>query len=806
MTRQAATQTNQQASAMSPLSRGGILQRKCEECGQHTIAGGECGECGKKKIGLQRKLTIGASNDPLELEADRVADQVMSAPANSAITHSSPRIQRFAGQASGRSDMSAPASVDRVLSSPGRPLDSALQQDMGQRFGHDFSRVRIHTDAEAAASASVLQAQAYTVGNDVVFNANKFAPHSFKGRKLLVHELVHVIQQSSFSQKKIQKQSIHNPLFPCRETSQMPGGMDFFGTLVHLAIQQHYLSNIDPMAATEYLIPGSSQTGATGRADIVDSTGGIYEIKPLGLASDAFLEAGNYMLHAEGACDPHVNWHLGTRYFPKVPMVINDSLIFSWLLGPGVIVYTRSRVPTVPVPVPVPEKLKEPGKVKDRGKRLIPPEQVPVLAFEVLLGAAFVWAAKKLGGRAAAPAMVLLAIVLVANGAEASIGLEGDDAIDAMIKMAEQKGATVPDDLKDAIKKDPALRKILADAAKTGDKTAAQQKLGEELTRIVVENRDQFTEAELQELLNITEANQGQIPNGKLTVEEIKRTIEAKRKGAGAGSSSEGEGSGSSSAGGKKEDPTGKADQPGQAPIASATPKTPEERLVEGMASSEEQGPKFTTTLKEKLLAAIHAISPPLSDKEVDELLKYLGSGSGKSEEEIVESIRQGITTLRTGKSGSPSEQNATDPSANQKLDSSDKSQSEQTGIKVNIDKMDPTKSAPKDAKEMIEAANKLIARIGWIKPDRSHLIMRDLAYEIGKTYSLILIGHDEYDVPYVGYVAVTIHKKNIDSWDVTIAGGAVLYTKDRRYGVTRLITDKLVPPKSLLGREGSKK
>ena len=59
----------------------------------------------------------------------------------------------------------------------------------------------------------------------------------------------------------------------------MPGGMNFFGTLVHLAIQQHYITNIDPMAGTEYVIPQSGATGATGRADIVDLTGGVYEIK-----------------------------------------------------------------------------------------------------------------------------------------------------------------------------------------------------------------------------------------------------------------------------------------------------------------------------------------------------------------------------------------------------------------------------------------------------------------------------------------------------------------------------------------------
>lgn len=89
------------------------------------------------KTRLQAKLTIGVSNDPLEQEADRVADQVLAAPAHSAVSGSAPRIQRFTGQAAGDAG-TVPASVDRVLSGTGRPLDPAIQQDMGQRFGHDF--------------------------------------------------------------------------------------------------------------------------------------------------------------------------------------------------------------------------------------------------------------------------------------------------------------------------------------------------------------------------------------------------------------------------------------------------------------------------------------------------------------------------------------------------------------------------------------------------------------------------------------------------------------------------------------------
>jgi HNH/Endo VII superfamily nuclease toxin with a HHH motif/Domain of unknown function (DUF4157) len=202
MTRQNAIQTQQQATGTSPLSKGGILQRQCESCGQHTIAGGECTDCGKKKkIGLQRKLTIGASNDPLELEADRVADRVMAASPNSVVSSAPLSIQRFTGQTAGQTEMVAPASVESVLSSPGSPLELGLQEDMSQRFGHDFSRVRVHTGDEAARSARDVNASAYTVGNDIVFGAGQFAPSTYRGQRLVAHELTHVLQQGD---------SIHN--------------------------------------------------------------------------------------------------------------------------------------------------------------------------------------------------------------------------------------------------------------------------------------------------------------------------------------------------------------------------------------------------------------------------------------------------------------------------------------------------------------------------------------------------------------------------------------------------------------------
>jgi hypothetical protein len=171
----------------------GLLLRKCA-CGNHTVAGGECSECGKNKSRLQRKLTIGASNDPLELEADRVAEQVMAASTHSTPSRAPLRIQRFAGQAIEGAEI-APASVDRVLASSGSPLEPALRQDMDQRFGYDFSRVRVHTGAAAEQSAERVNAEAYTVSNSIVFGAGRFAPGTLEGRRLIAHELTHVVQQ-----------------------------------------------------------------------------------------------------------------------------------------------------------------------------------------------------------------------------------------------------------------------------------------------------------------------------------------------------------------------------------------------------------------------------------------------------------------------------------------------------------------------------------------------------------------------------------------------------------------------------------
>jgi hypothetical protein len=89
-----------------------------------------------------------------------------------------------------------PPIVHEVLRSSGQPLDKEARVLMERRFGHDFSRVRTHTNCRAAESASAIDASAYTVGHHVVFASGRFKPESHEGGSLLAHELAHVVQQS----------------------------------------------------------------------------------------------------------------------------------------------------------------------------------------------------------------------------------------------------------------------------------------------------------------------------------------------------------------------------------------------------------------------------------------------------------------------------------------------------------------------------------------------------------------------------------------------------------------------------------
>jgi hypothetical protein len=108
-----------------------------------------------------------------------------------------PAVQRFA--ADGGGPVAAPPIVESVLASPGRGLEPRERDFFEPRFGRDFCRVRVHADAAAAESAAAVGAHAYAVGSHVAFGAGRYRPESADGRRLLAHELAHVVQQSGGS-------------------------------------------------------------------------------------------------------------------------------------------------------------------------------------------------------------------------------------------------------------------------------------------------------------------------------------------------------------------------------------------------------------------------------------------------------------------------------------------------------------------------------------------------------------------------------------------------------------------------------
>jgi len=153
---------------LSP-ARPGTLQRRCA-CGGTPGPDGECAACRARRLARQHHPTNAAE------------------PA------------------------SAPPIVHDVLRAAGQPLDPTTRAFMEPRFGRDFGAVRVHTDARAAASAQAIDALAYTVGRDVVFDAGQYAPATTAGKRLLAHELAHTLQQSSHSMGMAQtKLTINTP-------------------------------------------------------------------------------------------------------------------------------------------------------------------------------------------------------------------------------------------------------------------------------------------------------------------------------------------------------------------------------------------------------------------------------------------------------------------------------------------------------------------------------------------------------------------------------------------------------------------
>ncbi len=179
---------------------------------------------GNNAFFFQPKLTINQPGDAYEQEADEVADKVMRMNyASSDKKFFLPSIvQRKCAHCEEeekekklqrRETVNEPAQANGQTEkyigtlSGGSPLDSGQQNFFGSRMGYDFSGVRIHNDSNANASAKNVSALAYTHGNDIVFGSGQYQPNTDEGKKILAHELTHVIQQNIGNSKQIQSKA-----------------------------------------------------------------------------------------------------------------------------------------------------------------------------------------------------------------------------------------------------------------------------------------------------------------------------------------------------------------------------------------------------------------------------------------------------------------------------------------------------------------------------------------------------------------------------------------------------------------------
>ena len=443
--------TSQATPSLTPV-RTNLIQRKCA-CGGTLGLDGECAQCRGKRLTLQRRRSMN--------QAEPAA---------------------------------VPPIVREVVHSPGQSLDPVTRAFFETRFGHDFSRVTVHTDSKATESAEAVNALAYTFGSRIVFGRHGYAPGTARGNRLLAHELTHVIQHSFgtsdindltrisqpsdvqegeaehvaaavLNDSSTERAKVPYAQIPviqratpglltraaCQESARLTSPE-------HQLIQSDYQININPNSAREYAIPESSENGIDqGYADLVDlTTYGIYDIKnPSDNLQKSKEQTMRYRIKAEEHCDSVAPWHLGIAY-PSPRIVASfepDTELIVELIYPGILQY---------------------GKRKRERERALGREEIFLLL--MLLAAA---AAKKLAtsspigpqtgaGKPGNPILAIIqllavATVIVLSERQAAAGEKrvDDDPLVALAQMLDDTGHKMPPEIRKLIEDDPALRELL---------------------------------------------------------------------------------------------------------------------------------------------------------------------------------------------------------------------------------------------------------------------------------------------------------------------------------------------------------
>jgi hypothetical protein len=629
---------------------------------------------------------------------------------------------------------------------------------MEPRFGHSFANVRVHADGRAAESAAAVGAHAYAVGRDLVFGAGKYAPGSAGGRRLIAHELAHVVQQAGSGSSPFQPSLEIGPVDapeereaeraaervlaggPVAAGALTPGGAAVrrfvvneaaggcgvcvggprqAGITAHTIIQQEF-ELMYPLTLPEF--PFSSPSDEeNGRLDLVvprpDGLA-IGEIKPAN--PDGFargIEDLAFYTAALRGVYPQANITYLTDFPPPFPYPdpvaaragCTPQEIHVVPMAPGLFGYfcippfselvrtcrcgqrrrvsvrepvadpvTRPVVEPVTVPggepVPAPARPGRPAAETERpGVRPSDVLGPAAVATGLLLArAAFQAFTRQAAKRVAGPAYVVAALVavtaLLASGrAEASPSLSGEDPVEALLRSMAEHGTPAPPGLREFIESNPALRERLAEAARTGDFTAAQAEANRQAVALIEQNLDQFTPAELEELLAGAQAAGG-APGGAATVERLRQALTAARNGGGGSGRGTGAGPGTGQGTGAERAPAGDAARPPGAPGAAGSggeaipaplraqldaAPAPVRRLYGRLAGPAGTGAPVTPDVVRRFLE-ITRTDPPLSDADVTRLLDEAVPAAGEDAETFLSRLAAGVQRLRAAPAGSP--------------------------------------------------------------------------------------------------------------------------------------------------------
>jgi hypothetical protein len=251
--------------------------------------------------------------------------------------------KRVSRKEAGRGTVGASSRVVGVTRSGGQPLDAETRAYMEPRFGYDFSRVRIHADGEAAIAARSVSAHAYTLGDSVVFGAGRYSPGTTEGRRLLAHELAHVVQQQASGPSSLSRQPAPAPTAPSGtppldpqamlekdkkafESATRKVGTRAISVLLHVPKGPEDLKSAETF--TIQSVVDRSNGGETRKGFESESLANAYASMNAGPAGATVLNEDNIFFVAK--LNPNPNLSL-IAHKPSLPsMGVGDILLGSW--------------------------------------------------------------------------------------------------------------------------------------------------------------------------------------------------------------------------------------------------------------------------------------------------------------------------------------------------------------------------------------------------------------------------------------------------------------------------------------------